>query len=57
MMSPDEREDVRQLVYQEMAALEYRIAREAGSYRYMCLVGGSPVFAHSPVGPILRVLQ
>lgn len=57
MMSADETEDVRRLVYQTLAAIEYQIAHEAGSYRYLCLVGGSPTFAHTPVGPVVRVLR
>lgn len=57
MMSPDDHEEVVQTVYQELAAMEYRMAHEAGSYRYLCLIGGSPTFAHSPVGPVLRTLR
>lgn len=57
MMSPDDHEEVVQTVYQELAAIEYRIAHESGSYRYMCILGGSPTFTHEPCGPVLRVLQ
>lgn len=57
MMSPVEQEDVRQLVYQELAAMEYRVAHAAGSYRYLCLLDGSPIFTHTPCGPVLRTLR
>lgn len=56
-MTPSEREDVRQLVYQELASLEERMARQAGSYRYLCLIMGGPAFTHTPCGPILRILR
>lgn len=57
MMTPSEQEDVRQLVYQELVSLEDRIARQAGSYRYLCLIAGSPAFTHTPCGPVVRVLR
>jgi hypothetical protein len=57
MMTPSECEDVRQLVYRELASIEDRIAHQAGSYRFLCLLGGGPVFTHTRCGPVLRVLR
>lgn len=57
MMSQDEQEDVRQLLYRELVNLQEQVAHQGGSYRYLCLVGGSPTFAHAPVGPVMRILR
>ncbi len=58
MLTPEEefqiRRDVRRAVYEDLADIEERIAREAGSYNYLCLVGGEPLFCHQPVGRIIR---
>ena len=56
MLGRQDRDEVRQLIYQELAALESRVCQCAGSYNYMCLVGGSPCFTHQPVGPVLRTI-
>jgi len=57
MMSSGEREDVRQLIYRELASLEARISHNAGTYRYVCLILGGPCFTHTPSGPILRIIR
>ena len=54
MLSPFEREEIRQEVYRDVAEIEDEVTRRAGSYRYLCLIDGDPVFTHSPVGRILR---
>ena len=55
MLSPEETEEIRQAVYQEMARLhQAATAAAAGSYNFLCLVGGSPTFTHRPVGPVLQ---
>lgn len=57
MMSPSEREDIRQVIYQELVALEHRISHVAGTYRYLCLILGGPCFTHTPCGPVLRIIR
>lgn len=57
MMSSGEREDVRQLIYRELASLEARISHNAGTYKYVCLILGGPCFTHTPSGPILRIIR
>ena len=56
MLGRFEAEEIRQLVYREMAHIEAECAYRAGSYTYLCLVGGSPCFTHSIVGPVLRTI-
>ena len=54
MLSPHEREEIRQIMYRDMADIEDDISKRAGSYTYLCLIAGGPVFTHSPVGRVLR---
>ncbi|ABE67830.1 hypothetical protein SEA_YASSIFIED_75 [Mycobacterium phage Yassified] len=54
MMSPEEKWEIKQLVHQELAAIEYEIAHNAGSYRYLCALGGVTFFSHTPVGTVVR---
>lgn len=35
---------------------EARLCRQAGSYTYLCSLGGHVVFTHAPVGGVLHVL-
>lgn len=53
MLTPTEREEIRQLVDQELADIEDQCAH-AGSYTYLCRVNGLRVLAHSPLGRVLR---
>lgn len=48
----DERAEIRALVFNEFITINKMMMR-AGSYRYICLVGGKPVYAHYPVGKVL----
>jgi hypothetical protein len=57
MMTRQEQEDIRQILYQELARMHYQIAHYSGSYRYLCLVDGSPAFTHSPIGPVISILK
>lgn len=58
MFSLEETEQVRQLVYQEMARLNAAVtAARSGSYNYLCLVAGAPTFTHQPVGPVLQIVR
>lgn len=54
MLSPAEREEFRQALYQDLIAIEDEISRHAGTYEFLCLLGGAPTFCHSPVGPVIR---
>lgn len=36
---------------------EARLNREAGSYRYLCALGGHALFTHRPVGTVLHVVR
>ena len=56
MLGPIESEEIRQLIYAELASIERRIATQAGSYNYLCCVGGGPCFTHRPVGAVLRTI-
>lgn len=56
MLSLTEQDEVRNFVYQELAHLHEEIASHAGSYTYLCLVGGYPTFCHSPVGRVIQSL-
>ena len=57
MLGRQEAEDVRQIVYQEMARIHWQATHCAGSYKYLCLVAGSPAFTHEPTGKVLMVLR
>lgn len=57
MFTPGEREEMRNFVHQEIADIEYRLRHQAGSYKYLCSVGGMTVFSHIPVGSILHVVR
>lgn len=57
MMTRQEQEDVRQILYQELARMHYQMAYCAGSYRYLCIVDGGPVFTHTPIGPVISILR
>lgn len=52
MFTNDERAEIRMLLYAELIKVHEMMLR-AGSYEYLCLVGGHPVYAHQPVGQVL----
>lgn len=56
MLSPGEREEIRTFVHQEMAEMYAKVSYAAGSYNYLCSVGGLTVFAHQPVGAVLYAI-
>lgn len=56
MLSEIERDEIRAEVYADMIEVERMITHNAGSYPYLCLLGGSPVFTHQPVGGVLRYI-
>lgn len=56
MLSPEERQEIRTEVYHDLIEIEDDVAHRAGSYGYLCLLGGEPTFCHGPVGPVLRYI-
>jgi hypothetical protein len=36
---------------------EYKLRHDAGTYRFLCSVGGHIVFTHHPVGIVLHVVR
>lgn len=54
MLSPEERDAIRQEVYHELVEIEEEISHRAGSYEFLCLIDGAPTFTHTPVGPVIR---
>lgn len=57
MFSPTEREEIRNFVHQEMAGIEYQLRHNAGSYNYLCSVGGLTLFTHRPVGAVIHAIE
>lgn len=56
MLGPIEREEIRNFVHEEMAEMYAQVAHEAGSYNYLCCVGGLTVFTHRPMGAVLYAI-
>lgn len=56
MLSLEEQEAIRQAVYADMIEIEDLVMRQAGSYRYLCLLQGAPTFTHVACGPVLRYI-
>ena len=56
MLSQEERQEIRQEVYRDVAEIEDEISHRAGSYNYLCLLQGAPTFTHHPVGRVLRAI-
>lgn len=54
MLSPQERQEIREEVHHELAEIEAQVAHNAGSYNYLCQAAGVTFFAHQPVGAVLR---
>lgn len=57
MLSPQEKQEIRQTVHQELAAIESEVTLRAGSYRYLCVAGGITFFSHTPVGAVVRSIS
>lgn len=52
MFSEYERAEIRLLFYDELIRIHEAMQR-AGSYHYLCLVNGHPVYSHEPIGKVL----
>lgn len=57
MLSLGEQEEIRNFVHQELAGIEDQVRHDAGSYNYLCSVGGSTIFAHHPVGSVIHTIS
>lgn len=56
MLSLTEREEIRSFVHQELAGIESQVAHNAGSYNYLCSVGGLVMFTHRPLGAVIHAI-
>lgn len=56
MLSPIEREEIRLCVHEELAEIEQRIRHDAGSYNFLCSVGGLTMFTHTPIGRVIHAV-
>lgn len=57
MLSPNEAEEIRQIVHHELADIERQVAHNAGSYNYLCSCGGLTLFSHRPIGQVIRSIH
>jgi uncharacterized protein Yka (UPF0111/DUF47 family) len=55
MFTPAEREEITDLVHQELAIIA-QLSHIAGSYSYQCRLSGQTMFTHHPVGTVLHVI-
>jgi hypothetical protein len=56
MFDRDQRAEIRSLCYEELRLI-HRANQAQGSYRYLCMVEGQPVYSHSRVGEVIRDLE
>jgi hypothetical protein len=52
MFTDNERAEIRMVLYSELVKI-HELMQRAGSYNYLCLVNGHPVYSHEPVGKII----
>jgi hypothetical protein len=52
MFTRDERAEIRLVLYDELIKIHELLAR-AGSYNYLCLINGMPIYAHNPIGKVI----
>jgi hypothetical protein len=56
MFDRDQAAEIRALCHDELRLI-HRANQAQGSYRYLCLVCGRPIYSHSPVGQVIRDLE
>jgi hypothetical protein len=56
MFDNEQRAEIRHLCHQELALI-HRLNQAQGSYRFLCMVNGQPIFSHTPVGTVIRDLE
>lgn len=52
MFSDNEIAEIRMVFYNELVNV-HKLMLAAGSYQYLCLCGGRPVYSHTPIGKVL----
>lgn len=57
MLSPNEIDEIRQAVHNEMADIEADLQQNVGTYRYLCARAGLVFYTHTPVGKVLRIVE
>jgi hypothetical protein len=56
MFDKHERAEIRALCHEELKLI-HRANQAAGSFRYLCMVEGAPLYSHHPIGVVLRDLE
>lgn len=56
MLSPTEREEIRLFIHEELSDIERQVRDYAGSYNFLCSVGGLTMFTHHPVGRVIHAV-
>lgn len=56
MFDWDQAAEIRALCHEELNLI-HRANQAAGSYRYLCMVEGCPIYAHHPIGVVMRDLE
>lgn len=56
MFTPAEQEEIRNFVYQVLAGIEDQVRHDAGSYNYLCNIGGLTMFTHRPLGAVIHAI-
>lgn len=52
----NEREEIRHFCPPGTFADEAKLRHSAGSYHYLCSIGGHVTFTHQPIGTVLHVI-
>jgi hypothetical protein len=56
MFDRDQRIEIRNLCHEELKLI-HRANQAQGSYRYLCMVDGRPIYSHAPIGQVIRDLE
>jgi hypothetical protein len=56
MLTNEEKAEIKAEVFRDLIEIEDDVTHRAGSYGYLCLVAGVPIFTHRPVGGVIRTV-
>jgi hypothetical protein len=56
MFDREQAAEIRNLCHEELRLI-HRANMAAGSYRYLCMLAGRPIYSHTPVGVVIRDLE
>lgn len=56
MFDPNQRAEIRNLCHEELRLI-HALNQAQGSYRYLCIVDGRPIYSHSPIGQVIRDVE